>query len=620
MSIDAATSPGRRISLDPRHWGISLRLAAFGMLIIIGAVLVTEQIFLESASQTLSGLAQARLQLELNFVHERLRRTGGDGPMRVEGGKLVASNGLSLEGNDDLVDTMAKVVGGVATIFRGDERVTTNVLKPDGTRAVGTKLAPGPVYDTVLKRGEVFRGQADILGTAFITVYEPIRDPAGSVIGIIFVGVKKAEFFATMRGMEIAGWAGGGVMALLGALLLLGFTSFTLRPLRALREALVALGAGQLDVTIAGTQKRDEIGAMARATQSLRDTAQARRRLEQEIEQRRQDADRERAERERAEHAKAEAQAGVLGMLTQGLARLSADDLTHRLERPFTPEFEPLRADYNVAVQHLCSTLSAVSNDALGIRSGAAEIAQAADNMSQRTERQAATLEQTVAALAEITNGVKQTAGGAEEARAIVAKAQSEAERSGQIVAQTVSAMDQINQSAQHVGQIIGVIDEIAFQTNLLALNAGVEAARAGDAGRGFAVVASEVRSLAQRSAVAAKEIKALIATSNQQVSAGVDLVGATGEALARIAAQVAEVNGVIQQIAGSAQSQSNSLVEINAAMTTMDTATQQNAAMAEQSTAAIAALAEETEHLTDLVDRFKLGQPANATRQDHAA
>jgi methyl-accepting chemotaxis protein len=172
-----------------------------------------------------------------------------------------------------------------------------------------------------------------------------------------------------------------------------------------------------------------------------------------------------------------------------------------------------------------------------------------------------------------------------------------------------VAAMGAIENSSRQIGQIIGVIDEIAFQTNLLALNAGVEAARAGDTGRGFAVVAAEVRALAQRSAGAAKEIKGLISTSTTQVGDGVVLVAETGKSLERIMAQVAEINNVVADIASSAKDQSTALEEINTAIGHMDHATQQNAAMVEHSTAASYTLSQETEQLSALIGEFQIGR-----------
>jgi methyl-accepting chemotaxis protein len=235
----------------------------------------------------------------------------------------------------------------------------------------------------------------------------------------------------------------------------------------------------------------------------------------------------------------------------------------------------------------------------------------ASDDLSRRTENQAASLEQAAAALGEITSTVRRSSEGAIQAKRAVNSAKTGAEQSGVIVSQAVSAMSEIESSSRQITQIIGVIDEIAFQTNLLALNAGVEAARAGDAGRGFAVVASEVRALAQRSAEAAKEIKGLISESSRQVAAGVDLVGQTGQALKRIVEEVAEINDLVSQIAASAEEQSIGLQEVNTTVVQMDQVTQQNAAMVEQSTAASRQLADETTNLQALIGRFNYGEVA---------
>jgi methyl-accepting chemotaxis protein len=209
---------------------------------------------------------------------------------------------------------------------------------------------------------------------------------------------------------------------------------------------------------------------------------------------------------------------------------------------------------------------------------------------------------------------------GATHARKVVADTKEDAEKSGQVVRKAVEAMGGIEKSSQQIGQIIGVIDEIAFQTNLLALNAGVEAARAGDAGRGFAVVASEVRALAQRSAEAAKEIKSLISTSTAQVGEGVQLVAETGKSLERIVAKVAEINTVVSDIASGAQEQATGLQQVNTAINEMDKVTQQNAAMAEQATAAGRSLAQESQQLSGLVTQFQTGSAGNVEPLRRAA
>jgi methyl-accepting chemotaxis protein len=251
--------------------------------------------------------------------------------------------------------------------------------------------------------------------------------------------------------------------------------------------------------------------------------------------------------------------------------------------------------------------VSSVAGGANTIGSATQEIASAANDLARRTEQQAANLEETVASLAEITRTVAKAAEGARHASAIVASTKSDAERSGEIVSHAVIAIKRIEKSSQNIGQIISVIDEIAFQTNLLALNAGVEAARAGEAGRGFAVVASEVRGLAQRSADAAKEIKRLIEASNVEVGEGVKLVVKAGGALEQIAASVIAIDQVMADIAAGATEQSSSLEQINIAVSQMDQDTQKNAAMVEETTAATHSLKREADDLSESIGHFSL-------------
>jgi methyl-accepting chemotaxis protein len=328
--------------------------------------------------------------------------------------------------------------------------------------------------------------------------------------------------------------------------------------------------------------------------------------------------ERETAETERA--TRAEEQARVVRGLAEGLGHLARGDLTARISQPFPGEYEKLRSDFNGAMETLQEAMKMIVANAGGIRTGAGEISQAADDLSRRTEQQAASLEETAAALDEITATVRKTAEGSSQANSVVGGARADAEASGQVVREAVAAMSEIEKSANQISQIIGVIDEIAFQTNLLALNAGVEAARAGDAGRGFAVVASEVRALAQRSSEAAKEIKGLISTSSQHVETGVELVGQAGQALELIVGKVGEINGLIAEIAASAQEQATGLAQVNTAINQMDQVTQQNAAMVEQSTAASHSLTQEAEELMQLISRFETGQVAPDAQPQRSA
>jgi methyl-accepting chemotaxis protein len=406
-------------------------------------------------------------------------------------------------------------------------------------------------------------------------------------------------------------------MVIVGAAAVLGGIAATLwmtsakivAPLARLGERMKALADGELQAEVAGQTRRDEVGTMARAVQVFKDNAEKLQAAEARTEEHRSQTEAERRLNDQQQAAKAAEQARVVQSLGSGLSRLSDGDLTFRIAAPFAGEYEQLRANFNNAMDQLQQTLGAVMSATLGIRSGAGEISQAADDLSRRTEQQAASLEETAAALDQITATVRRTAEGAAHATDVVAKARMEGESSSKVVRSAVEAVTAIEKSAQQISQIIGVIDEIAFQTNLLALNAGVEAARAGDAGRGFAVVASEVRALAQRSADAAKEIKVLISASSQEVAQGVDLVGASGEALKHIVAQVIEINTVVQSIASSAKEQAIGLQQVNTAVNQMDLVTQQNAAMVEQSTAASHSLAREAGDLAQLIGRFKVGQ-----------
>ncbi len=372
-----------------------------------------------------------------------------------------------------------------------------------------------------------------------------------------------------------------------------------------------ALAAGNLTAPIQFTKYRDCVGRMTKAMHKFRDDALAKQQTDAEAARMRAAAEAERAEADAARERFAAEQKLVVENLAAGLAGLEAGDLLMRLETPFSAEYEKLRQDFNNALSRLQNAMQAIAGRVQTVHSGAGEITQATDDLSRRTEQQAATLEETASALGEITAAVRTTAEGAGSARKLVAEMQEDAGHSGKVVQDTVGAMGKIESSSKEIGNIIGVIDEIAFQTNLLALNAGVEAARAGDAGRGFAVVATEVRALAQRSADAAKEIKMLISNSSGEVEAGVKLVAETGKALARIVSQVAQLDALVGRIATSAQEQSQGLSEVNSAVKQMDQVTQQNAAMVEESSAASHGLAGEAGELARLAGQFRIGQVA---------
>ncbi len=595
---------------------LSTKIAVMMAVALGGLALVLSLVTTHFMSAEAMKVAAARQESNMRVAWDVLGRYGD--AYRLEGETLYVGD-QALNGFYAPVDLVQALVGGTATVFAGDTRISTNVKKPDGSRAIGTALAPGPVHDAVLKAGKPYRGQADILGQPYFVAYDPILGQDGKVIGVLYVGIPRADFMASVAQTKQAML----VVSLLATLVIGTACLFLSRrmfaPLGGIRAAMDALSRGQSNLQLPWAIRQDDIGAMARAVLEFQEAGMEKRRLEREADEGRLEAEADREARSRRQAEEAAADAAAFQALGEGLDAIAQGDLTFRVQAAVAPKAEKLKADFNRAVSVLEATLRDVASNAAAVRSGAGEISEASVDLSRRTEQQAASLEETAAALDEITATVRKTAEGAHAARDSVARARDNAEQSGAVVRDAVAAMSEIESSSQQIGQIIGVIDEIAFQTNLLALNAGVEAARAGDAGRGFAVVASEVRALAQRSAEAAKDIKALISASSAQVARGVSLVSETGKVLEQILGQVTSINGAVAEIAASAQEQATGLHEVNNAVNQMDQVTQQNAAMVEQTTAASQALSNESQALSQAVARFELSaatvSPAGARR-----
>jgi len=395
----------------------------------------------------------------------------------------------------------------------------------------------------------------------------------------------------------------GGIALIAVAMTLSRMLSRTIaQPITTLTHAMTQLATGDNDIAV-DAERPDELGDMARAVIVFRDAALAK----AEADRAKAEADRAKAEADLAKVGAEAAQRRVVETLDTALAALASGDLTHVISTPFEPEYERLRQSFNSAVEGLEQSISGVARSARSVHSGAGEIYSASEDLSRRTEQQASRLQDTTTATKQVTVMVGETAQRAADARTAIEVANGNARDGGAIVAEAITAMDAIQTSSEEISQIINLIDAITFQTNLLALNAGVEAARAGDAGRGFAVVASEVRALAQRSADAARDIKALINTSSEQVQSGVGRVGDTGEMLTLIGAKISDTNALINEIAQSTETQADNLKQVNSAVASMDSMTQQNAAMVKEATAAARSLAAEADELATLVARFRL-------------
>jgi methyl-accepting chemotaxis protein len=428
------------------------------------------------------------------------------------------------------------------------------------------------------------------------------------------------------------------------------------KPVTGIANAIKRMADGDFDTALPGLGRKDEIGQIAAAVEGIKVTAAEKarheadeiafrqaREAEEAAEKQRLESERQAqaaAERQKAAEellrqqqiqAKSEAdaaaerqraaeeQARVLNLLAAALKRLSEGDLTMVLNEGFSGEYRQIKDDFNAAVARLKETISAIAESAREVSSATAEISVSTTDLSQRTEEQAASLEETSASMEEIASVVKQNAENAQQANQSAGVTRQVADRGGKVVAQAVDAMARIEESSGHISDIIGVIDEIARQTNLLALNAAVEAARAGEAGRGFAVVATEVRSLAQRSSQAAKDIKDLITNSNGQVKEGVELVSKAGAALHEIVESIKSVADLVADIASASQEQSTGIDQINRALTQMDEMTQQNSALVEENAATAKTLEHQARAMDGHVSYFRFDK-TQETRQSAAA
>jgi methyl-accepting chemotaxis protein len=453
------------------------------------------------------------------------------------------------------------------------------------------------------------------------------------------------------------------IQEIIGALTLVfgGLIAFFLarsisNPITALTQSMRELAAGNFGVALPGLARRDEVGNIARAVDAFKVKAaeKARRDATEKAEQdRRAEAERQAALATMADEFQVavgdivraaaagdfsrrvalEGKSGLvlnvgtlinglcdnvakaLNDLVQMLSALAEGDLSERIVSDYQGDFATLKNNANATADQIGQTIADIKQAAEEVTSASAEISGSTTDLSQRTEEQAASLEETSASMEEIAATVKKNAENAQHANASTTKARGIADRSGKVVANAVAAMAQIETSSAKIADIIGVIDEIARQTNLLALNAAVEAARAGDAGRGFAVVAAEVRTLAQRSSQAAKDIKALITNSNGQVAQGVDLVNKTGVALDEIVAAIEDVAALVADIAGASMEQANGIDQVNKALTQMDEVTQRNAALVEENAATAKTLEQQARAMDERVSYFRLAnsQVANA-------
>lgn len=550
-----------------------------------------------------------------------------------ETGALM-SGSVAINGSFVEVDAFERNTGGVATVFmrRGDdfERIATSLKKQDGQRAVGTNLSRShPAYSLMLE-GKTYTGRAVLFGKPYMTHYEAVRDTSGTVIGILFIGFDITDVqTALLQVVDNMRYFETGGTYVIDPRVTNEEATFISHPTSAGKPVLKEFpqmeskmnrwradpDAAVFDITPVFNPQSDNPWAVMRPASASGWWVVA------EVSDSEAMASHWNAVKNLVlVFALATLIIGIglffiirrqisdpLNQLSDAVTAVADGDLTRTFASDRKDEVGYLIRHLNGMRLRYQDLLLQVRSVAESIDTASGEIASGNHDLSVRTEQTASNLQETAARMGQLTDAVRQSSDSAHQANRLAADAASIAARGGQMVSEVVSTMEQINQSSRKISDIIGVIDGIAFQTNILALNAAVEAARAGEQGRGFAVVATEVRSLAGRSAQAAREIKALIGASVEKVEAGSRLVADTGATMGEIVGSVRQVSTIIGVITTAAAEQSDGIAQVNTAVGQLDQATQRNAALVEESAAAAECMKGEASRLANVVKVFRL-------------
>ena len=545
----------------------------FGVALLLS--LLTAAIFIPQFNQSRTALLEAAAEKQNMSINVLANQMLGRQALTITkgaGGEITGATApeiLAFE-NHDMIDLVGEISGETATVFVWDDaqndyvRRSTNIVKPDGARAVGTVLGQSnPVY-TSMRQGEVVRGEATILGKEYLTIYVPVETPAGAPLGILYVGVSKETLDASISGMLLSGLT-IALLALAGFLSVLAVAlRWILAPVGQLGAAVTEISEKRYDTVVPHTSRPDSVGAVARSVdtfrQQLRD-AEVERQAEQEMHEKR---------------------AALFETLRKSMDALKNGAVGTRVDQNnwtgLGGHATELCENFNGLSDAFETLIAQMQSSNAIVKDGSDELKVTSNDMSQRTETQAATLEESAAALEQISSAVNSSAERAQKANDMANGNRLRAESGTEVMERALKAMSDISKSSEEITNIITVIDDIAFQTNLLALNAGVEAARAGEAGKGFAVVAAEVRSLAQRASESAKEIKDLVHTSASHVEEGERLMHDTHSTFTAIVDGTGKVTGLISEMAASAQEQATGIREINTGVSELDRVTQQNA------------------------------------------
>ena len=643
------------------------------MLSIIGSIAaVSTAIYLNLHAQS---MADSEVQQETNLgVAATIleRRISGSVLTWNEEGAIASFQSWAIPPfyDTEVIDSVTRVTKQDAAIYVTDSATggmvakTTSLMADAQTRAVGGMLAADSDAVTRLNAGEMVLGQVNIDGVEYYSALQPIQKTNGEVMGAIFVGTPMARVEAAANAvLGLIGVVGGAAVVAFGAI---GFVTSRLitRPIPKLAATMDVVAQGNYEVDVPYTEKGNEVGAMARAVEVFRENglrvsqmteAEAARIVADEEKRRLMMTELQAAfgevvdaavsgdftKRVHAEFPDAELNslAGSVNNLVETFDRsveevgevlgaMANTDLTRRMTGEYEGAFAKLKSDINAVGEKLTEVVMQLRRTSGSLKSATGEILSGANDLSERTTKQAATIEETSAAMEQLASTVLSNAERAKQASASASRVTRTAEEGGQVMDAANEAMERITASSAKISNIIGMIDDIAFQTNLLALNASVEAARAGDAGKGFAVVAVEVRRLAQSAASASSDVKALIEQSSGEVTTGSKLVGEAAGKLASMLEAIRENTQSLEAIARDSAEQATSIEEVTAAVRTMDEMTQHNAALVEETNAAIEQTEAQATELDRIVEIFAIDQagvdlmatPATATRQARPA